>query len=176
MLRLFDTLERIKPAYDIVYRTVMLLCKVLLVFVIGITTMAVIGRYISWVPDPAWSEEVVLGLMGYIAVLSAALAIRRRAHIRMTAFDKLLPKKFVVVLDIISDIFLIIFALIMVIVGWRYARAIGARGYLISLPTISRFWVYFPIPLAGVGMLAFLLESILGHFRVLMLPEKGEVE
>ena len=43
---------------------------------------------ISFIPDPSWSEEVVLTLMSYMAVLSAALAIRRKAHIRMTAFDR----------------------------------------------------------------------------------------
>ena len=70
-----------------------LLCvlPVLLVVDILITSMAVAGRYIPFIPDPAWSEEVVLTCMSYMAVLSAALAIRRGAHIRMTAFDRYLP-------------------------------------------------------------------------------------
>ena len=40
--------------------------------------------------------------MSYMAVLSAALAIRRGAHIRMTAFDVYLPKIAVKVLDILA--------------------------------------------------------------------------
>ena len=66
--------------------------------------MSVIGRYVPFIPDPAWSEEVVLTCMSYMAVLSAALAIRRGAHIRMTAFDVYLPKTVLKCLEILSDV------------------------------------------------------------------------
>ena len=93
MHNIFNTIDKIKPAYDVTYKIVLLLCKLLLVADILITTMSVAGRYISFIPDPAWSEEIVLTCMAYMAVLSAALAIRRNAHIRMTAFDTYIPKK-----------------------------------------------------------------------------------
>ena len=99
-------LDKIKPAYDITYKVVLFICKLLLIADIIITTMSVIGRYVPFIPDPAWSEEVVLTCMSYMAVLSAALAIRRGAHIRMTAFDVYLPKMVVKVLDILWPIWL----------------------------------------------------------------------
>ena len=80
-----EKIDKIKPAYDITYKVVLFVCKLLLIADILITSMAVAGRYISFIPDPAWSEEIVLTCMSYMAVLSAALAIRRGAHIRMTA-------------------------------------------------------------------------------------------
>ncbi len=104
MPKIFTTLDKIKPAYDITYKVVLFICKILLIADILITTMSVIGRYVSFIPDPSWSEEVVLTCMSYMAVLSAALAIRRGAHIRMTAFDMYLPKKVVKALDILSDV------------------------------------------------------------------------
>ena len=76
--------------------------------------MSVAGRYISFIPDPAWSEEVVLSCMAYMAVLSAALAIRRGAHIRMTALDSYLPKKLVKFLDILADVAVLVLAVIMI--------------------------------------------------------------
>ena len=100
----FKAVDKIKPAYDATYKFVLLICKLLLIGDIAITTMAVAGRYISFIPDPAWSEEIVLTFMAYMAVLSAALAIRRGAHIRMTAFDPYLPKGVVRFLDVLSDI------------------------------------------------------------------------
>ena len=103
MPKIFTTLDKIKPAYDITYKVVLFICKLLLILDILITTMSVIGRYVPFIPDPAWSEEVVLTCMSYMAVLSAALAIRRGAHIRMTAFDVYLPKTVVKVLDILAD-------------------------------------------------------------------------
>ena len=104
MPKIFTTLDKIRPAYDITYKVVLFICKILLIADILITTMSVIGRYVPFIPDPSWSEEVVLTCMSYMAVLSAALAIRRGAHIRMTAFDMYLPKKVVKALDILSDV------------------------------------------------------------------------
>ena len=67
MPQIFVALDKIKPAYDITYRVVLVLCKILLVADILITSMAVAGRYIPFIPDPSWSEEVVLTLMSYMA-------------------------------------------------------------------------------------------------------------
>lgn len=173
MSKVFDTLDKVEPFYDLVYKGILNLCKILLIADIAITSMAVAGRFVSFIPDPAWSEEIVLTLMAYFAVLSAALAIRRRAHIRMTAFDDYLPKKVVVYLDILSDLFVLILAYIMVTVGWKYASTIGAKGTYISMPNLSRFWMYFPVPLAGLGMILFQIESLYGHIRKLAFWEEG---
>jgi TRAP-type C4-dicarboxylate transport system permease small subunit len=99
----FNAVDKIKPAYDVTYKVVLFVCKLLLVADILITSMSVLGRYVSFIPDPSWSEEVVLTLMAYMAVISAALAIRRGAHIRMTAFDRYLPKQVIKILDLLSD-------------------------------------------------------------------------
>ena len=63
MPAIFQKIDKIRPAYDMTYRAVLFLCKLLLVVDILITTMAVAGRYIPFIPDPAWSEEVVLTCM-----------------------------------------------------------------------------------------------------------------
>ena len=156
------------------YRVVLFLCKLLLVVDILITTMAVAGRYISFIPDPAWSEEVVLTCMSYMAVLSAALAIRRGAHIRMTAFDRYLPAKVVKSLDIIADLAVLALAVIMITVGWKYATGIGSKGTYVSMPKVSRFWMYFPVPLAGVAMLVFEVDALDNHVKSFFVKEGME--
>ena len=170
----FKAVDRIKPAYDATYKFVLLLCKLLLIVDIAITTMAVAGRYISFIPDPAWSEEIVLTCLAYLAVLSAALAIRRGAHIRMTAFDTYLPKGVVRFLDILSDIAVLILAVVMIVVGWNYAMKIGAKGTYVSMPKLSKFWQYFPIPLAGAAMLIFELEALYNHIKAICLKEDSQ--
>lgn len=154
-------LEKLKPVYDLVYKVVLFVCKILLIADICITSYAVAGRYIPFINDPAWSEEVVLTLMSYMAVLSAALAIRRGAHIRMDAFDNYLPKKAIKALDILGDIAVLVLAVVMITVGWKYASTIGSKGTYISMTWLSRFWLYFPIPLAGVAMLFFQIEKLI---------------
>ena len=166
MPSVFSTLDRLRPIYDAVYQGVLFLCKLLLVADIAITSMAVAGRYIPFIPDPSWSEEVVLTLMSYMAVLAAALAIRRGSHIRMTAFDKYLPARLLLVLDLLADVAVLALAVIMLVQGWSYASTLGSRGFYVSMPKLSRFWMYFPVPLAGAAMIIFELETIYNHIKL----------
>lgn len=165
MPKIFTTLDKIKPAYDITYKVVLFICKLLLIADILITTVSVLGRYVPFIPDPSWSEEMVLTCMSYMAVLSAALAIRRGAHIRMTAFDAYLPKIVVKVLDLVADIAVLVLGIIMLAVGWKYASTLGGRGFYVSMPWLSRFWMYFPVPLAGGAMIIFEIEAIYSHVK-----------
>lgn len=174
MPAIFSKIDKLKPAYDAAYRFVLLLCKALLVIDIVITCMSVAGRYIPFIPDPAWSEEVVLTCMAYMAVLSAALAIRKGSHIRMTALDKMMHKNVIVSLDLLADIAIFALAIIMIVVGWTYAVEIGGKGTYVSMPTLSRFWMYFPVPLAGVAMVIFELESIYNHIKGFFVKEEAK--
>lgn len=174
MSRLSNVVDKVKPFYDWAYKIILTLCKLLLITDILIAVMTVIGRYVSFVPDPAWSEHMILTLMSYMAVLSAALAIRNRSHIRMTVFDKFLPRKLIFFLDILSDIFVLGLGIVMMVVGWKYAVVIGAKGFYTSMPKVSRFWMYFPIPLAGVAMIIFQLEVTFYNIKV-MFTEEADV-
>ncbi len=176
MPKIFQTLDKIRPLYDWTYKIVMFICKLLLVADILITTMSVCGRYISFIPDPAWTEQIVLTCMIYMAVLSATLAIRKGAHIRMTALDSFLPKKLVHILDLLSDIAVMILGIILLVQGYKvFMSPLAQFGKYESLPWLSRKWMYFPIPLAGASMIIFEIEQIYGHIKVFFVPEEKEV-
>jgi TRAP-type C4-dicarboxylate transport system permease small subunit len=168
---IFARLDRFKPVYDKAYAVIMFICKILLIADIAITTLTVLGRYVPFIPDPSWSEEVILTLMTYMAVLSAALAIRRGAHIRMSALDKYLPKVLINSLDLFADLAVSALAVVMIVVGMKYALGIGSKGTYISMPFLSKFWMYFPIPLAGCAMIVFELEAIYNHIRKFFVKE-----
>ena len=173
----FRSLEKIKPLYDWTYRILMFVCKVLLIADILITCWSVAGRYIPFVSDPHWSEEIVLTLMVYMTVLSASLSIRRMAHIRMTAFDKYLPKKAIKVLDLIADFAVLALGVFLVIYGFRFCNSpLSIRGRYASLPGLSKFWQYLPVPVAGISMIIFELEQIFRHLEVFWLPDQTEKE
>lgn len=176
MPAIFEKLDKIKPAYDITEKIVMLVCKLLLVADIAITCYSVMGRYVGkyipFITDPSWSEEVVLTCMSYMVVLAAALAIRKNSHIRMTVFDRYLPSVLLKALDLLADIALLVLALVMITVGWKYASTIGAKGSYVSMPWLSRFWMYFPVPVAGVAMLIFEIEAIYNHVKAFWIKEE----
>ena len=157
----FRTMEKVKPVYDWTYKILMFICKLLLIGDIVITAWAVAGRYIPFITDPHWSEEIVLTLMVYMAVLSATLAIRKGAHIRMTAFDTYLPKKLLIVSDILADLAVLALGVVLVVYGVRFCNSpLSIRGKYASIPTLSKFWQYLPVPVAGVSMIIFELEQI----------------
>ena len=168
----FKALEKIKPLYDWTYKVILFICKLLLIGDIVITAWAVTGRYVPFITDPKWSEEIVLTLMVYMAVLSATLAIRRRAHIRMTAFDKYLPRKVLLVSDIIADIAVLVLGVVLVIFGIRFCNSpLSVRGKYVAIPTLSKFWQYLPVPVAGVGMIIFELEQVFQHIEEFFVKE-----
>ena len=155
----------LRKLFDWTDAFMMFVCKLLLIGDVAITSMAVAGRYVSFIPDPAWSEQIVLTFMCYMAMLSATLAIRRRAHIRMTSFDAYLPKKLVKFLDVLADFAVLALGVIMLVYGIKVCNSPLARfGRYESLPQLSRVWMYLPIPVAGAGMVIFELEQIFRQF------------
>lgn len=60
--KFFSVLDKARVVYDITYKVVLVICKLLLVIDILITTYAVLGRYVGeYIPfldDPAWSEQI----------------------------------------------------------------------------------------------------------------------
>ncbi len=174
---IFYKLEKIKPLYDWTYKILMFICRILLICDIAITCWSVAGRYIPFITDPHWSEEVVLTLMVYMTVLSASLAIRKAAHIRMTAFDRYLPKKVIKVLDLIADIAVLVLGVYLVIYGFRFCNSpLSLKGKYASIPTLSKFWQYLPVPVAGISMIIFELEQIFQHLEAFWKPDKNEKE
>lgn len=173
MPKIFQILDKLRPVYDVTYKIVMLLCKLLLTADILITVMAVAGRYISFIPDPAWSEQVVLTLMVYMAVLSATLAIRKGSHIRMTALDHYLPKNVLKALELLSDLAVMTLGIIMLVYGMKVCNSPLAKfGKYESMPWLSRFWMYFPMPLAGITMIIFELECAYNHIKAFFIKDE----
>ena len=172
----FKQVEKIKPVYDWAYKIIMFICKILLIADIVITSWAVAGRYISFITDPHWSEEIVLTFMVYMAVLSATLAIRKRSHIRMTAFDQYLPKKVLLCLDLLADIAVLILGVVLLVEGSEVISPTGNIAKFAkysSLPNLSQTWMYLPVAVAGAGMILFELEQIFLHIEEFFIPDDG---
>ena len=168
-----QSLKKIKPVYDATYQVILFICKILLIADIIITIWAVAGRYIPFITDPSWSEELVLTFMVYMAVLSAALAIRKRSHIRMTAFDRYLSPRVIKISDLIADLAVLILGIVLLVYGIKLcASPLSSLGRYISLPNLSKLWQYMSIPIAGAGMIIFELEQVI--LRIEAFYEKDE--
>lgn len=157
--------KTIEKIYDRLYAVVMVICKLLLIADVCITSYAVLGRYVPFVKDPAWSEEIVLTCMIYMAFLSASLAIRKQTHIRMTSLDVYLPKKLCQILDLLADILILAFSVLMMVEGFKTASNFMKISYT-SLPSLPKFWLYAPIPFSGIAIFLFQLEVLYKHIMI----------
>ena len=175
----FHTLEKVKPFYDWAYKIMLFICKLLLIADIIITSITVAGRYFPFFTAPHWGEEMVLTLMVYMAVLSATLAIRKRSHIRMTAFDQYLPKKVITCLDLLADLAVLILGILLVKYGYEVIKPTGNIAKFAkysSLPKLSQIWMYLPVPIAGLGMIIFELEQVFQHLEEFFVSNKDGKE
>ena len=168
---IFQFLDRVMLVYDTIYRVMHFVCKLLLVFVVLTTVISVTGRYVPFVRNPVWSEELTLTGMAYMTVLSATLAIHKKTHIRMLAFDKYMHENVKIALDILADIAVMALGVIMLVFGWRFAVQM-LRSMYVSMP-ISRFWMYLPVPLAGFAMIVFQIESLYKSVRRIFVKEEA---
>jgi TRAP-type C4-dicarboxylate transport system permease small subunit len=115
--------------------------------------------------------------MVYMAVLSATLAIRRRAHIRMTTFDNKLPRRLIICLDLLADIAVMILGAILLVEGIKFCNSpLAANGKYASLPNLSKVWQYLPIPVAGGSMIIFELEQVFLHIEEFFIPNSEEAK
>ncbi len=175
MPRIFKTLDKIEPVFNFVDKLFMVLCKLLLIGDIVITTLTVLQRYLPNTIFPAmpWGEQIVLTLMVYMTVLSAALAIRTNGHIRMNVFDQFLPKKLLKVSDLIADLLVLTLGVVMLVYGIQVCTGPLAKfAKYETIPKLSKMWMYLPVPIAGGAMIVFEIEAIYRNIRSWFVKEE----
>lgn len=84
----------------------------------------------------------------------------------MTVFDKYLPKNLVRASDLLADLLVLVLGVIMLVYGIEVCNGPLAKfAKYESIPTLSKLWMYLPVPIAGAGMIVFELENIYQTIR-----------
>lgn len=154
-------MEKITRFFDVVYKFFMTVCKIFFTLMVVLTTYVVINRFIIKEALP-WGEPIILMCMVYMCMVSAALAIRKDTHIRMTVLDMLLPDKVICVLRAAAQICIFAFSFFMIIYGWRFSMVAGRN--LITGVGIKSMWLYLSVPLAGVALCLMEIERLIRFF------------
>ena len=154
----------LKNFFDVVYHFFMSLCKILFIIMIVITAYVVFGRYVLH-SHPVWGEEVVLMGLTYMALISAGLAIRREAHMKMTLLDLALSPQVIERLKFTAISAIFIFSLFMIVIGAKFTWAMRlSRMTGLQIPTS---WQYLAVPVSGVVIALMCFEKILEFFNLL---------
>ena len=154
-------MEKVTKFFDYVYLVFMTLCKIFFVGMVVVTAYVVFGRFVLN-NSPSWGEELALLCMVYMSMISAALAIRKDTHIRMTVIDLFLPEKVVNFFKGMAQVMIFCFSWFMIIYGWQFAQLMG-RSMMTGL-RVKSMYLYLAIPIAGVALCLMEIELLMGFF------------
>ncbi|CAN5263484.1 hypothetical protein BH10PSE8_BH10PSE8_19060 [soil metagenome] len=99
----------------------------------------------------AWTDELAQYLLVWTGFIGWIIAARRRSHIRITVFADKLPAGAGRVLEVVTQVAIIVFAAVLI----RYSFALIERNWdveSIALP-VSSAALYIVMPLAGLALI-----------------------
>lgn len=132
------------------------MCKIMMCIQIVCVAFVVIGRFV-FSKTPAWGEETTLLCLVWVALISAAITLRENGHMRITAFDHRLSKKTLLVLDLLTDVFLLVFAGMMIKEGLNLAK-ITSMSILPGL-RIKSSYLYSATWVSGIVYIIAVIEN-----------------
>ena len=129
-----------------------------LVMMTAIIGWQVFGRYVLN-SSPSWAEQAALTLMIWYVFFAAAAGVREGFHIRILAFQNLLPSRGRRSVRLIAHLVVGACGLAMAIWGWELV----VRTWAHVIPTLGlpRGMAYLALPLSGILIAFFTLELIL---------------
>lgn len=127
-------------------------------------TLQIISRYTELIPSWIWTEEASRFLFIWMVMLGAMLGIREHSHFEVDVWPELGPRA-TALLRMVSDLFVLIFALVFCWWGIEFVRF--GWHQLSELAELPMPWIFIAWPLAGVTWVLFLGESFVQNWRLL---------
>ena len=128
-------------------RVLEIVCIFIFAFIVIVGTYKIVTRYVFNAPSTT-SEELLTYSFTWLALLSAALVFGKRDHMAMTfLYDRLSDNK-KKILSIVNELFVFIFAAIVLIYGGISITRLTATQITASLG-IPMSYVYAVVPLSG---------------------------
>lgn len=157
--------RRLQATLDGYFRVLQLVLTALMGLMIVPVTLQIVSRYTGLIPRYIWTEEAARFCFIWIILVGAMVAGREGTHFEVDVLPTPQTPRSEAIMKLIVYLFMLVFALVFVAYGWRYA----AFGYtqtseLTGINMIFIHGVYF---LAGLTWVAFLGERILAAIAVL---------
>lgn len=135
-------------------------CISIFVFIVIVGTYQIVTRYVFNAPSTK-SEELLTYSFTWLALLSASLVFGKRDHMAMTfLYDKLNDNSRRIV-SIINEVFVLVFALIVLIYGGISITGLTSTQVTASLG-IPMSYVYSVVPISGFITAFYSIVNIMG--------------
>lgn len=140
-----ETLHKIRKGMNTVVSTI---CIVLFAVMVVVGTYQIITRFIFNSPSTV-SEELLTYTFAWMAIFSSAYVFGKRDHMRMTFVADKLPKEQRKILEIIIELLIIAFAVIVLIYGGFTIMGLTMTQKTASLGVMMGV-VYAVVPICGI--------------------------
>jgi TRAP-type C4-dicarboxylate transport system permease small subunit len=147
-------LGRLKIVYQ---KPVELACGALMVAITAVVFLQVVSRYVFSYPFD-WPEEMARYLFVWVALLGAALALKRGAHFSIDALVKRLPAGWRRIVPLMIHISLGVFTLLVSVKGFQLALRVSEQ--LSPGMEVSMTYPYLSVPVSFAIMFKYVLSEI----------------
>jgi len=131
-------------------------------------TMQVVSRFTGLIPSYIWTEELSRFLFIWMVMLGAMVAVREGTHFEVDVWPDLSPRA-AARLRIVSNLFVLLFALVFVYWGIQFVRfGWNQESELAELPMP---YIFLAWPVAGATWMLFLGEAFVNDLRLLLARE-----
>jgi TRAP-type C4-dicarboxylate transport system permease small subunit len=131
-------------------------------------TLQIVSRYTALIPSWIWTEELSRFLFIWMIMLGSMIGVREGTHFVVDVWPELSPRAGAV-LQLVSNAFVLAFALVFVAWGVQFVRfGWNQTSELADLPMPFIFAAW---PVAGLTWILFLGESYWDIFHVLARKE-----
>jgi TRAP-type C4-dicarboxylate transport system permease small subunit len=126
-------------------------------------TLQIVSRYTALIPSWIWTEELSRFLFIWMIMLGSMIAVREGTHFVVDVLPQLPPRPNAV-LQVVSDIGVLAFALVFTWYGIEFVKfGWNQTSELADLPMPFIFAAW---PLAGITWIVFLGEHFVRNFRI----------
>ena len=140
-----ETLHKIRKAMNTVVSTI---CIVLFAVMVVVGTYQIITRFVFNNPSTI-SEELLTYTFAWMAIFSSAYVFGKRDHMRMTFIADKLPKEQRKILEIVIELLIIAFAVIVLIYGGFTIMGLTMTQKTASLGVMMGV-IYAVVPICGI--------------------------
>ena len=140
-----ETLHKIRKGMNAVVSTI---CIILFAVMVVVGTYQIITRFVFNNPSTI-SEELLTYTFAWMAIFSSAYVFGKRDHMRMTFVADKLPKEQRKILEIVIELLIIAFAVIVLIYGGFTIMGLTMTQKTASLGVMMGV-IYAVVPICGI--------------------------
>lgn len=127
---------------DIFSKIMMALCILIFAVMVASVSYGVVGRYVKYIKNPRWTQELAILCMVWLCFLGSGYAIKEGLHVRMVVINAIVPPKVAKFLHMLAYVLLLLVNLAWVWYGWQTVQLTSiakmpATGWPLSVTYLS---------------------------------------